>query len=491
MGKSVSARLFDPLWMITRQWQMGEFQGEDAGTPVQARVRATSALLSRCHLGELPPQHATPQASRYDPLQMPLEVMVERRPMRASSANDVRMLTLAVEAGLHFLRMLELQPLSQELPPGVHRQVRAAAAIALRSPTPLTTPRGVSCRRWPGVHPTPVCLQQRSAATALHKSCSTPLWRSPPATASRSSRPLSHGWRGTTAYSRNRLRHPTMPGIRRAGVRGVGVGEPVGSARQRSDADRERVRRRATRLEQLRRQSRIRAREQRRSTFTAVTETTVPAPVIFRGAPAPRFWELEDSRLAYGLVPVGPTDLAQLMMIEYVSSYGNDWFLVPLTLPVGSLTAVNSLVVTDSFGVRNLLRPIGDAGLPAPYWSMWRSSALVRAGDALSSSFSSDKFFLPPTLGASPGRQHARGRSVHARRDGQRGVGHRANARESARASAPRYRQARRRPLPPTRLLQPLLAPLRAICSRRPCRRTGSRCFRFSCRPTRARSSRV
>jgi hypothetical protein len=87
------------------------------------------------------------------------------------------------------------------------------------------------------------------------------------------------------------------------------------------------------------------------------------------------------------------------MMIEYVSSYGNDWFVVPLTLPVGSLTAVNSLVVTDSFGVRSWLRPIGDPGLPAPYWSMWRPSAMVRAGNPPLSHFSSDKFFLPPALG--------------------------------------------------------------------------------------------
>ena len=47
MGTSSSARVFDPLWMLTRQWQMGEFQAEDAGTPIQARVRATSATLRR------------------------------------------------------------------------------------------------------------------------------------------------------------------------------------------------------------------------------------------------------------------------------------------------------------------------------------------------------------------------------------------------------------------------------------------------------------
>ena len=41
MGTSSGARVFDPLWLLTRQWQTGEFQGEDAGSPVKARVRAT------------------------------------------------------------------------------------------------------------------------------------------------------------------------------------------------------------------------------------------------------------------------------------------------------------------------------------------------------------------------------------------------------------------------------------------------------------------
>ena len=53
---------------------------------------------------------------------------------------------------------------------------------------------------------------------------------------------------------------------------------------------------------------------------TSLVEATIPAPVSFPGAPAPRFWEMEDARIAYGLVPVGPTDLAHLLMIEYASS---------------------------------------------------------------------------------------------------------------------------------------------------------------------------
>ena len=40
MRTTLSARVFDPLWLLARQWQVGEFQGEDVGTPVLARVRA-------------------------------------------------------------------------------------------------------------------------------------------------------------------------------------------------------------------------------------------------------------------------------------------------------------------------------------------------------------------------------------------------------------------------------------------------------------------
>ena len=37
MNSSLQARIYDPLWMLARQWQLGEFQGEDNGSPVMAR----------------------------------------------------------------------------------------------------------------------------------------------------------------------------------------------------------------------------------------------------------------------------------------------------------------------------------------------------------------------------------------------------------------------------------------------------------------------
>src|SRR5262249_28657701 len=43
----------DPLWFIGRQWQLGEFQGEDAGSPLTVRVTTRTRMVDRwAPLGE-------------------------------------------------------------------------------------------------------------------------------------------------------------------------------------------------------------------------------------------------------------------------------------------------------------------------------------------------------------------------------------------------------------------------------------------------------
>src|SRR5262249_38284792 len=53
MNTSLQARIYDPLWMLARQWQLGEFQGEDNGPPVIARWRAEAARLTRYYAGAI------------------------------------------------------------------------------------------------------------------------------------------------------------------------------------------------------------------------------------------------------------------------------------------------------------------------------------------------------------------------------------------------------------------------------------------------------
>ncbi len=112
--RTVGARVFDPLWLLARQWQTAEFQGEDTGI-------AGDGTRSRhqCRADALPPRRDLPptrrQARRATTRKaLPLEVLVERQRVRPVSAEgSSAKLTLAVEAGLHFLRMLQAQPMSK------------------------------------------------------------------------------------------------------------------------------------------------------------------------------------------------------------------------------------------------------------------------------------------------------------------------------------------------------------------------------------------
>src|ERR1039458_3950048 len=71
--RALRAEVRDALWMLTKQWQMGEFRGSDAGSPVFAKL-----LLSTTRLTKYRAADGTPQL--FDS-SIPLEAKVERRPV--------------------------------------------------------------------------------------------------------------------------------------------------------------------------------------------------------------------------------------------------------------------------------------------------------------------------------------------------------------------------------------------------------------------------
>ncbi|MGZ5253155.1 MAG: hypothetical protein ACXWV4_02170, partial [Flavitalea sp.] len=45
--KELECGVHDALWMLTRQWQMGELQGEDTGSAIFAKVRMNTTPVTR------------------------------------------------------------------------------------------------------------------------------------------------------------------------------------------------------------------------------------------------------------------------------------------------------------------------------------------------------------------------------------------------------------------------------------------------------------
>src|SRR5687768_8189821 len=53
-GPGLEARVFDPAWLLGRQWQLGELTGEDAASPGFVRVRVGTSRLTRYRPGPAP-----------------------------------------------------------------------------------------------------------------------------------------------------------------------------------------------------------------------------------------------------------------------------------------------------------------------------------------------------------------------------------------------------------------------------------------------------
>ncbi|WP_440766369.1 hypothetical protein [Natronorubrum sp. DTA7] len=97
LADGLAAAVHDPLWMLCRQWQVGEFRGEDAGSPVDVDVTVEHDELDRFERrgergGEVVPYEDGP-----------LESAIERE--RVLTADPPA--RLAAEAGTVFLETLE------------------------------------------------------------------------------------------------------------------------------------------------------------------------------------------------------------------------------------------------------------------------------------------------------------------------------------------------------------------------------------------------
>lgn len=401
MNTSVQARIYDPLWMLARQWQVGEFQGEDSGTPVMARLRAEVAHLTRYHAGPIAPNTQT-TAREFDAGITPLETLVERervRPQTNPPPLNSENLRLAVDAGLHFLRLLDQQPIA----PANRERYRNAFKAKYPFPALTVEERAaldgdslnffdlMAARALDGrllyaalgaiLHPggggrgsLPPDLQiavadvaevEKAAAIWLQW-CET-LFDEPGSIAS--------------SWVPERMEYAFSVATR------LGDGECTLTAEEYFAGHLD--------WQAFSVNPEVAMGAANDKAFTQMTSTAIPAPVTFRGAPAARFWEFEDAQVDFSAIAVGPSDLPHLLLIEFANSFGNDWFVIPVELEVGSLCRTRSLVVTDTFGVRTLIKSNSESGQPHSTWRMFQLSYTRGSGITVPAS---NLFFLPPTL---------------------------------------------------------------------------------------------
>jgi hypothetical protein len=375
-SRSLRAEVRDPLWLLTRQWQTGEFKGDDAATPVGARILTVQQRADRVRF----PSGAVKD---YDD-GIPIETRIEREPL-------VHDLGLAVEIARSFWKsntaltdshrasLIAKYPLTfaPEVNDYAGTQLFEAArtrwwdgfTMCVDAMTPGANPAVTRFREWldsvasiPGGDKDAL---EALAAGALR-------WVD---------RMFTHrASQNDDAWKPSQLEYAFALATPAAGQNVLLADEyyqghvdwytfdldnrqPV--ARDGDDAPPD----------------------------TGTVTSFIPAPISFKGMPHPRFWQMEENQTDFGAIDASTTALLHLVFAEFGLIYSNDWFMLPFPMPFNSLCETKGIAITDVFGTETLIRPAGrstDTG-----WHRW---AMFLNTDRANANGNSNRFYLASSL---------------------------------------------------------------------------------------------
>jgi hypothetical protein len=372
MAPALEARTHDPLWMLSRQWQLGEFLGDDAGSPILAAIESVDMPLDR-YAGANGAAASMPGA-------IPLETWVEREAVRPSAT--VIDYQQSAEAGVHFLRLLRAAGLfvrygaeyTRQYPialiTGTQRAGLDKAALRLADLAAGRVPDGVRLAadlraKLPGLPRLPVLdtPDERTRAQQVARDYVAwydALFDEPP-----------RGSAQATTWVDERMEYQFAIDSSATDAPGAFVAERyTGDPLDWTTFDRS-----AAPLGSV------------APPPPATTRRLMPTPVSFKGMPARRFWEIEDAAVDMGAIEAGPADLGRLLVREFALVYGNDWFIIPLPVQVGSVSRIVSLVVTDTFGVAQSIPHYADTA-DGGNWQIF----------AISGASTDHRLLMPPVL---------------------------------------------------------------------------------------------
>lgn len=377
--RALKAEVRDALWMLAKQWQMGEFQGDDAGSPVLARACIDVMKIDRYQAAGGPVEQLS--------LAEPLEARVERRPLPLRADAQYLSLDLRLAAGRRWMMLLK-----REAPPtgGLSADYRAAylGRYKVKTPNPNSRADAAICAH-------PDAYQQVSAAAERLMDGIALL--------EHLDEPSGQAFDGIGAVAADQPKLAALADELRAWLDGLIYQPPAGRADawlperleyqfgvsaqdgvpppgdHSEDHGHELVMRADEyhgghldwyALERRSQEEILGKPPQERIAPGRQVHTFLPAPVVFEGMPSTRWWAFEDRRTNFGEVKPDSTDLGKLLLMEFALVYANDWFVLPYTLPVGSVAEAKGIAVSNVFDERFWIEPVREA--LAADWSRWR-----------------------------------------------------------------------------------------------------------------------
>ncbi|MEP6948183.1 MAG: hypothetical protein ABI863_02865 [Ginsengibacter sp.] len=125
--------------------------------------------------------------------------------------------------------------------------------------------------------------------------------------------------------------------------------------------------------------------------------SVIPVEAKFAGSPNSRFWEFENGSVDLGDINAQTTDLSKLIFTEYALMYNIDWLLVPYRVPVGTLCEIKGIVVTDVFGQQFFIKSAIQG--QSDNWAGWGMYNLSTINPQGARNLPTDtRLLVPPTV---------------------------------------------------------------------------------------------
>jgi hypothetical protein len=377
--RALRAEVRDPLWMLTRQWQMGEFQGDDAGSPIFAKIQVQRSALGKFQAAQGP-------VLPFDET-IPLEAQVERLPVPLSQTQVIAGAAVEVDISLDIRLLMGRQWLKMIAPVAAAAVTQFIAAYPVHLPDPTQPADFAICAHtesWSNFQAAATramdgakLYQHLVAASTNHASDGIAALAGKDAQVD----PIA---RRFVAWFQ-RLFYQPLPGPTDSSwlpdrleyqfsvSAPLTTDEKVLVAEQYSEGHLDWFNFDVDPTRKL-----LGKAAQPPPKPAPLTFTMLPAQVTFNGMPNSRWWRFEDGRTNFGQITPDTTDLAKLLLIEFGLVYANDWFLVPFTMPTGSDATIAGVAVTNVFGERIWVEAAGNG--PDDDWQRWAMFLLSTKG---------------------------------------------------------------------------------------------------------------
>jgi hypothetical protein len=365
--KAMKAEVRDALWMLTKQWQMGEFVANDAGSPINAKAHIHTSKITQYQAASNPFQE-------FDQF-LPLEAQAEQKKIPFVRGQEIISIDVRLHLGKYWIKLLQSKSLSYAadyitkyafvLP----AKTRATDYIYSQKNT-LQTYKAISGRSMDGYLLLAYLLTGGSAADGITNT-------DPDKTTLNNLGKEFVTWYQKTylqplqtednAWLPNQLEYnftcnaeaPDASKLLVAQEYYDGYLDWYAFNTQRSTPSNKGI-------------------------IKDETDSLIPAHIVFDGMPDTRWWKFEDSKTSLGDVKPSTTDLSKLLLIEFGLVFANDWFLIPFELPIGSIASIKGLTVSNNFGETYWIEAVEKSNTSKNEWSMYKMQTnTTKADDAL------------------------------------------------------------------------------------------------------------